>query len=252
MIFSSLTFLYFFLPTTLVLYFVVNNRTWRNSVLLIASIVFYSWGEPKYIFLMLASTFVAWLCGLAIDAFRSNKHISRAFLVLSLVLLLGSLAVFKYLNFFVENLNRIDGVELKVRNIALPIGISFYTFQILSYLIDLYWNKVDVQKSYFRFTLYVSFFPQLIAGPIVRYKTIEQEISLRKESWDDTIAGMRRFIIGLSKKVLIANNVAAVAVYIYGLESGAGSGAYWLAAVCYTLQIYFDFSGYSDMAIGLG
>ena len=251
MLFSSLTFLYFFLPIVLILYFVINNRTWHNAVLLVSSLVFYSWGEPKYVFLMLASTLVAWLCGLGIDRFKEKRRISRAFLIASLVLLLGSLAVFKYLNFFVENLNRIDGVALKVRNIALPIGISFYTFQILSYLIDLYWEKVSVQKSYFRFTLYVCLFPQLIAGPIVRYETVEREISLRRESWEEAVGGMRRFILGLAKKVLIANNVAAVAEYIYS-SSSAGSGAYWLAAVCYTLQIYFDFSGYSDMAIGLG
>lgn len=159
MLFSSLTFLYFFLPIVLILYFVINNRTWRNAVLLVSSLVFYSWGEPKYVFLMLASTLGAWLCGLGIDRFKEKRRISRAFLIASLVLLLGSLAVFKYLNFFVENLNRIDGVALKVRNIALPIGISFYTFQILSYLIDLYWEKVSVQKSYFRFTLYVCLFP---------------------------------------------------------------------------------------------
>ncbi len=251
MLFSSLTFIYFFLPTVLILYFVIKNRTWRNAVLLIASLVFYSWGEPKYVFLMLASTLAAWLCGLAMDRTRERKALSRAILIISLVLMLGSLAVFKYLNFFVENLNRIDGIALKVQSIALPIGISFYTFQILSYLIDLYWGKVSVQKSYFRFTLYVSFFPQLIAGPIVRYETVEREISLRHENWDDAVSGMRRFTLGLAKKVLIANNVAAVAVYIYSSNS-AGSAAYWLAAICYTLQIYFDFSGYSDMAIGLG
>lgn len=251
MLFSSLTFIYFFLPTVLILYFVIKNRTWRNAVLLIASLVFYSWGEPKYVFLMLASTLAAWLCGLAMDRTRERKALSRAILIISLVLMLGSLAVFKYLNFFVENLNRIDGIALKVQSIALPIGISFYTFQILSYLIDLYWGKVSVQKSYFRFTLYVSFFPQLIAGPIVRYETVEREISLRHENWDDAVSGMRRFTLGLAKKVLIANNVAAVAVYIYSSNS-SGSAAYWLAAICYTLQIYFDFSGYSDMAIGLG
>lgn len=251
MLFSSLTFLYFFLPAVLILYFTVKNRTWRNAVLLTASLVFYSWGEPVYVFLMLASTLAAWLCGLLMERLRGRRRAARCVLIFSLVLLLGSLAVFKYLNFFVENLNRIDGVALAVKSIALPIGISFYTFQILSYLIDLYWGKVCVQKSYFRFTLYVSFFPQLIAGPIVRYETVEREISDRHESWEDAVGGMRRFILGLAKKVLIANNVAAVAVYIYSLND-PGSAAYWLAAVCYTLQIYFDFSGYSDMAIGLG
>ena len=252
MLFSSLTFLYAFLPVVVVAYFALRSRRWRNAVLLIASLVFYSWGEPKYIFLVLASTLAAWLCGLAIDRFADNKKRSRFFLVLSVVMLLGSLAVFKYLNFFADNLYKLGVTALKIRTIALPIGISFYTFQILSYLIDLYRGKVEVQKSYFRFTLYVAFFPQLIAGPIVRYETVEEEISNRRENWDDVIYGVRRFIIGLAKKVIIANNVAAVAVSIYAVGDIAATGAHWLAALCYTFQIYFDFSGYSDMAIGLG
>ncbi len=182
---------------------------------------------------MLASTLAAWLCGLAIDRFADNKKRSRFFLVLSVVLLLGSLAVFKYLNFFADNLYKLGVTALKIRTIALPIGISFYTFQILSYLIDLYRGKVEVQKSYFRFTLYVAFFPQLIAGPIVRYETVEEEISNRRENWDDIIYGVRRFIIGLAKKVIIANNVAAVAVSIYSVGDIAGTGAYWLAALAH-------------------
>jgi len=252
MLFSSLTFLYYFIPLVIVLYFLIKNRVWRNGILLISSLLFYSWGEPKYIFLMLASTLIAYLCGLGIDRFRQRKRLSRCFLILSLVLLLGSLMVFKYLNFFADNLNRIDGVNISIREIALPIGISFYTFQILSYLIDLYRGNVAVQKNYFYLTLYVCFFPQLIAGPIVRYSTVEAEILGRQESWEDVIYGLRRFIIGLSKKVLIANSVAALSETIYNAGDCAGTGAYWLAAVCYTLQIYFDFSGYSDMAIGLG
>lgn len=252
MLFSSLTFLYFFLPLLLILYFAAKSRAWRNGVLLVLSVIFYSWGEPKYVFLLLASTLVAWLCGLGIEKFRGRGGASKAVLVLSLVLLLGSLMVFKYLNFFVDNLNNIDGVAISIREIVLPIGISFYTFQILSYLIDLYKNNVAVQRNYFLFTLYVSLFPQLIAGPIVRYETVEKEISCRTETWDDAVSGMRRFTVGLAKKVFIANNVAAIAEYIYSFEEAAGCGAYWLAALCYTLQIFFDFSGYSDMAIGLG
>lgn len=252
MLFSSLTFIYFFLPLLLVSYFVIKNRAWRNGVLLIFSVVFYSWGEPKYVFLLLASTLVSWLCGLGIEKYRDRRRVSKAFLIISVVLMLGSLVVFKYLNFFVDNLNRIDGVAINIRKIALPIGISFYTFQILSYLIDLYKNKVAVQKNYFLYTLYVSLFPQLIAGPIVRYETVEKEISYRNETWEDSVSGLRRFTVGLAKKVLIANNVAVIAEYIYSFDGAVGCGAYWLAALCYTLQIYFDFSGYSDMAIGLG
>lgn len=252
MLFSSLTFLYFFLPVLLVTYFLIKKRAWRNGVLLIFSVVFYSWGEPKYVFLLLASTLISWLCGLGIEKCRNRGRISKAFLTISIVLMIGSLMVFKYLNFFVDNLNNIDGIAIKIREIALPIGISFYTFQILSYLIDLYKNKVAVQKNYFLFTLYVSLFPQLIAGPIVRYETVEKEISCRTENWEDAVSGMRRFTVGLAKKVLIANNVAAIAEYIYSFDVTIGCGAYWLAALCYTLQIYFDFSGYSDMAIGLG
>lgn len=252
MLFSSLTFLYFFLPIVIVCYFAFRSRRWRNAVLLVSSLVFYSWGEPKYIFLMLASTFVAWLCGLGIGRFADAKKHSRRILVLSIVLLIGSLAVFKYLNFFSDNLYVLGLIPKKLRHIALPIGISFYTFQILSYLIDLYRGKVEVQRSWLRFTLYVSFFPQLIAGPIVRYETVEREISSRSENWSDAVYGTRRFIIGLAKKVLIANNVAAVAEAVYAVGEPAGTVAYWLAAVCYTFQIYFDFSGYSDMAIGLG
>lgn len=251
MLFSSLTFLYFFLPIVLILYFVIHNRTWRNSVLLVSSLVFYSWGEPKYVFLMLASTLVAWLCGLGIDRFKEKRRISRAFLIASLVLLLGSLAVFKYLNFFVENLNRIDGVALKVRNIALPIGISFYTFQILSYLIDLYWEKVSVQKSYFRFTLYVCLFPAAHSRayrPLrdCRARDIAQARELGRSCRRDAPVHSG----SCEKGAHCEQRRRSCGVYLFVEQRG--TGAYWLAAVCYTLQIYFDFSGYSDMAIGLG
>ncbi len=252
MVFSSLTFLYFFLPIVFALYFISKNRKWRNFILLIFSLLFYSWGEPRFVFIMAASTFAAWILGLCIDKYSDAPKIKRVFLISSLFILIGILFVFKYLNFFFDSLHSFTGIFFELPRIALPIGISFYTFQILSYIIDLYRGKVNVQRNFFRFLLYVCFFPQLIAGPIVRYITVENEISLRHESLDDAIYGIRRFIIGLAKKILIANNVALIAETIYGSSELAGSLALWLAAVCFGLQLYYDFSGYSDMAIGLG
>ena len=252
MLFSSVTFLYFFLPTVAAAYFVFKNRTWRNSILLLFSLLFYSWGEPKYLLLMLASILISYLCGLGIDTFRSRKKLSRLFMVAAAAALLGSLVVFKYLNFLNDSVAALTGKRFALAQIALPIGISFYTFQILSYIIDLYRGEVEVQKNPLSLALYVSFFPQLIAGPIVRYSTVEEEIRSRTENWDDAVYGLRRFIFGLSKKVLIANSAAAVSEWIYAHPDSAGMTAFWLAAVCYSFQIYFDFSGYSDMAIGLG
>ena len=173
--------------------------------------------------------------------------------VITTVLLVGNLFFFKYFNFTVDNLQLLFGTKFNVASVALPIGISFYTFQILSYVIHLYWGKVDVQKNFFYLTLYLCFFPQLIAGPIVRYQTVEHEIRHRTESVDEAAEGLRRFVIGFAKKVILANNVAGVAVAVYGGDASVyGSAMYWLAAIAYALQIYFDFSGYSDMAIGLG
>ena len=248
MIFSSLTFLYAFLPVTAALYFVWNNRVWRNGVLLAASLVFYAWGEPRFIALLLLATTEAYLGGLLLE-----KKRSRAVLAVTVALLVGNLAVFKYLNFFCDNLRPLLPALGNLPRLALPIGISFYTFQILSYVIDLYRGKVAVQRNFLSLLLYVSFFPQLIAGPIVRYETVETEIRTRHETVADAAAGLRRFIRGLAKKVLIANSVAVVAETIYAGDPAIyGTGAYWLAALAYTFQIYFDFSGYSDMAIGLG
>ena len=248
MIFSSLTFIYAFLPITAALYYLCRNRVWRNSILLIASLVFYAWGEPRLIALLLIATAEAYLGGLLL-----SKNKSKVVLTVTVTLLLANLAVFKYLNFFCDNLSALIPVLGGVPRIMLPIGICFYTFQILSYVIDLYRGKVSVQKNYFYLLLYVSFFPQLIAGPIVRYETVELEIRNRSESFSDAAAGVRRFIRGLSKKVLLANSVAVVAETIYNGDPAVyGTGAYWIASLAYTLQIYFDFSGYSDMAIGLG
>ena len=255
MVFSSLNFLYLFLPLVCVLYFIWRNRVWRNTILLLASVLFYAWGEPVYVVLILSATFVAYLGGIAVEHFLqiNRKKVARLAMILTVTVLVLNLVVFKYLGFLTENLSRIPFITIPVVELALPIGISFYTFQILSYVIDLYRREVKLQKNFFYLLLYVSFFPQLIAGPIVRYQTIEQEILERTECWDDVIAGSKRFILGLAKKVLLANNVALVAESIYA-GSGAiyGTSALWIAALSYTLQIYFDFSGYSDMAIGLG
>ncbi|MBQ6402284.1 MAG: MBOAT family protein, partial [Oscillospiraceae bacterium] len=248
MIFSSLTFLGAFLPLTALFYLLSRNRVWRNGVLLAASLVFYAWGEPRFILLLLLATAEAYLGGLLLE-----KHHSRAVLAVTVTLLVGNLAVFKYLGFFCENLSPLIPALGRVPALALPIGISFYTFQILSYVIDLYRGKVSVQRNFLSLLLYVSFFPQLIAGPIVRYETVEAEIRDRSESLTEAAAGLRRFIRGLAKKVLLANTVALLPDTIYAGDPAVfGTMSYWLAALGYTLQIYFDFSGYSDMAIGLG
>ncbi len=255
MVFSSSPFVYFFFPLVFVLYFIIPNRVWRNSILLLASLLFYAWGEPKFVLLMLAAALVAWVGGLLMHRFanRERTGLKKLVFVITAVLLVGNLFVFKYLGFAAENLNVLFGGTLSVPQIILPIGISFYTFQILSYVIDLYRGNVGVQRNFFWLLLYVCFFPQLIAGPIVRYQTIETEIMNRTETLDDAVAGIKRFILGLAKKVLIANGTAAVAELIYTTSNPAfGTAVYWIAAVAYTLQIYFDFSGYSDMAIGLG
>lgn len=255
MVFSSLTFLCFFMPLCILFYLLWKNRVYRNIVLLIFSMLFYSWGEPSYIILMLAATLIAYLGGLLVASSAGRKK--KAAFVATLVLLTANLAIFKYANFFVDTINLLPFVDISIKEIALPIGISFYTFQILSYVIDLYRGEISLQKNPFYLLLYVSFFPQLIAGPIVRYKTIEGEITQRTETTEDFAAGLRRFILGLGKKVILANGVAKVATIIYasaGTDGAVyyGTLAYWVAALAYTMQIYFDFSGYSDMAIGLG
>lgn len=250
MVFSTLTFLFFFFPLVFLLYYICPNRTYRNTVLLLFSLLFYGWGEPRFILLMLVTTLVAYLGGLMIDRCEINgkKHSKKIYMIITAGLLVANLFVFKYFNFFIGNF----GLG-PIASLALPIGISFYTFQILSYVIDLYRGEIGVQKNYFYLTLYVTFFPQLIAGPIVRYQTVEQEIHLREETLNDISVGMQRFIIGLAKKVIIANNVGALSATIYSGDAEIyGTAFYWLAAICYALQIYFDFSGYSDMAIGLG
>ena len=251
MVFSSQTFLFAFLPLAL-LCLLIRRRWVQNACLLAASLLFYAWGEPKNVILMCLAAGLAWLGGIVEEklAARGKMKARKAVYLFTVAVILGNLFVFKYLNFFCENLAFL-GVTSP--NIALPIGISFYTFQVLSYVIDLHNGKIGVQRNYFYLLMYVSFFPQLIAGPIVRYETIEQEILERNTTVSGMAEGFRRFVVGLAKKLLLANQVALVAETIYaGGTAAYGSGMYWLAAVAYAMQIYFDFSGYSDMAIGLG
>ena len=253
MVFSSLTFLFLFLPLAVIPYYLWNNRAWRNGLLLVLSLFFYAWGEPKYVVMMVLASLIACLGGLGMEACRGKPRQKKCIFLAAVALIVLNLLVFKYTNFFWDNLSGLFSIDHEIRQIALPIGISFYTFQILSYVIDLYFGRVALQRNFFHLLLYVSFFPQLFAGPIVRYSTIEEEILHRKESWEDVEAGLKRFILGLAKKVILANNAAAIAEIIYnGSSEVYGTAMYWLAAVAYTMQIYFDFSGYSDMAIGLG
>ncbi len=251
MLFSSTTFLFAFLPIIILLYFLVKKTKIKNAILLVFSLVFYSWGEPKYILLMLITVIIAYLFGFAINNSKSKKS-RTAYLVASIVLILSFLFIFKYFDFFIEIFNVIFSSNIPKVNLILPIGISFYTFQILTYIIDLYKKKVKLQNNYFKLLLYVSFFPQLIAGPIVRYETIAEEIDNRDISVSDFTTGFKRFIVGLSKKIIIANNAAVIADNIFSSYSGLGSNILWFGAIAYSIQIYFDFSGYSDMAIGLG
>ena len=250
MLFSSLTFLFGFLPILLVFYFVIKNRKYRNIILLLFSLLFYAWGEPKYIILMLLTILVAYIFGILIG--KDNKY-KKIYLIICIVIMIANLVIFKYTNFILSNINLLTSSKIKENNLILPIGISFYTFQILSYIIDLYRGKVKVQKNFLSLAIYVSLFPQLIAGPIVRYETIENEINNRKESLADITLGLKRFIIGLGKKVIIANNMAILADNIFDKYTNSyGTAIIWIGVLSYTMQIYFDFSGYSDMAIGLG
>ncbi|MBE6935978.1 MAG: MBOAT family protein [Ruminococcaceae bacterium] len=253
MVFSSLSFLYAFLPITAVLYLICRNRVWRNAVLLAASLFFYSWGEPRRMVWMILAALLAYVCGILMERCRNRDGLRRGIFLAGVVLITGNLLVFKYFGFFAGNLRALFGADWALPEIVLPIGISFYTFQILSYVIDLYRDQVRVQRNFWYLLLYVSFFPQLIAGPIVRYQTVEEEITNRRETLPEVAAGLKRFLVGLSKKVLIANQVGVIADTIYAGDPAVFGGAmYWIAALSYALQIYFDFSGYSDMAIGLG
>ena len=249
MLFSSVTFLYYFLPAVLILYFLVPWRL-KNTVLLLFSLVFYGWGEPKLLFLMIFTILMFYGCGLMIGRSESQKA-KKLWLTISIVISIGLLAIFKYADFFIGSFNSVTGLSVPLLRLALPVGISFYTFQSLSYTIDVYRGNVPAQKNLISFGAYVALFPQLIAGPIVRYVDVARELNERKHSWEDFCLGLRRFLVGLGKKILIADNFALL-MKIFR-ESGDKSVLfYWLYAVAFTLNIYFDFSGYSDMAIGLG
>ena len=248
MLFSSIPFAFYFLPAVLVLYFAVPFR-FKNAVLLTFSLFFYGWGEPVYLLLMMASIVAGWIFGLLIGKYRGTPK-ARLFLIASLVTSLGLLGWFKYADFAVENLNAL-GLQLTLPGIALPIGISFYTFQILSYTIDVYRGDVESQKNIVDFGAYVSMFPQLIAGPIVRYADVARQLKSRTHSLEKASLGVRRFVIGLAKKVLIANQLGQL-VELYRSTTQPSVLFVWMYAAAFALQIYFDFSGYSDMAIGLG
>ena len=249
MLFSSVPFLYYFLPATLLLY-LIAPRCLKNAVLLLVSLVFYAWGEPRYIAVMLASVALGYVFGLLIERFRGRRA-AKVFLVLSVASSLAFLVYFKYADFFITNWNAVTGLAVPLLEIALPIGISFYTFQILSYTVDVYRGEVAAQKNPIDLAAYITLFPQLIAGPIVRYSDVDRQLGERTHALDKTALGIRRFILGLAKKILIADALAAFCSDF----SASGEKSvlfFWLYAIAFSLQIYFDFSGYSDMAIGLG
>lgn len=249
MVFSSISFLYYFLPLLLLIYFLVPSKC-RNLVLLLFSLFFYFYGEPKYIFVLILSCLINYIFGLLISK-HLNKKKAKLYLIISIILNLGLLCYFKYTSFFIENINNIFKTNIPLLNIVMPIGISFFTFQTLSYVIDVYKGKVEASKNFLNFATYVCLFPQLVAGPIVRYETINQELKNRKLSFDLFGDGVKRFIIGLAKKVLIANVIGEMCELLLGLPN-LTILSYILVAIGFTIQIYFDFSGYSDMAIGLG
>ncbi len=251
MVFSSTVFLCIFLPLVLLGYYICPKRG-RNLFLLIASLVFYAWGEPKYVFLMIFSIIANYVFGLLMDKFRRNSRRLKLMLVLSVVVDLGLLGVFKYTDFIISNLNAAFGASFDLLKLALPIGISFYTFQAMSYTIDVYRGDVKVQRNIIDFGMYITMFPQLIAGPIVRYSDVEGQLRDRRVTAQDFSEGATRFVVGLGKKVLLANQIGALWSEIYALGGSSSALTAWLGAIAFTFQIYFDFSGYSDMAIGLG
>lgn len=249
MLFSSIPFLYYFLPCVLLLYLIAPRKL-KNSVLLLSSLFFYGWGEPKYLILMLLSITQGYIFGRLVEKYRGQKR-AKLFLTLSVVFSFLMLGYCKYADFFISSFNAVTGLSIPLLKIALPIGISFYTFQIVSYVIDVYRGDVSAQRNYVNLAAYISMFPQLIAGPIVRYADIAGQLENRTHSTAKTSLGVRRFIIGLSKKILLAN-VLGELVDVFKNTDERSVLFYWLYAVAYTLHIYFDFSGYSDMAIGLG
>lgn len=249
MLFSSLTFLFVFLPVVLFFYWIVRPQL-RNAVLLLSSIFFYAWGEPRYVLVMLATILINYFGALAVDKYRTKKIYAVS---VTIVCDLLFLFYFKYFDFFISNINEAFHSNFGLLNILMPIGISFYTFQSISYVVDVYRDEVPVQKNLYKLALYISLFPQLVAGPIVKYHDVAEQIENRQVDYEAIVSGIKRFIVGLSKKVLIANTMGAIADNIFSKSVDELSVAVsWLGTVTYSLQIFFDFSGYSDMAIGLG
>ena len=251
MVFSSLFFLYLFLPLSLIAYYVAKPR-YRNAVLIVCSLVFYAWGEPVFIWLLLMSTLLNYLFGRLISADPESRT-AKVSLVLSLVFHLGMLILFKYTGFFIENLNNWFSLSIPVPNFPLPIGISFYTFRAVSYIVDCYWGKVEAEQKFSRFLLYMTFFPVIMQGPIARYETMQNQLAVRRCNPSDLYEGMMRVIIGLGKKVIIADNLGNIVDQFLAngnIEQQTTLGA-WYGVIVYAMQIYFDFSGYSDMAIGI-
>ena len=250
MLFSSIPFLFYFLPCVFVLYFLVPMR-WKNTVLLLASLFFYAWGEPKFVVFMLASIVQGYVLARLVEKYRADRGRAKLFLTLSLVFSLGLLGYCKYADFFLSGFNALTGLHIPLLRVALPIGISFYTFQILSYVVDVYRGDVKAQRNFIDLAAYIAMFPQLIAGPIVRYSDIASQLEHRTHSLADVAAGARRFVLGLGKKVLLAN-VFYELITTFKASADRSVLFYWLYAAACVLNIYFDFSGYSDMAIGLG
>ena len=252
MVFSSIIFMFTFLPLSLLLYYIMP-RKFKNLILLMISLVFYAWGEPVYVLLMIFTIVFDYIMALIIDRTREDKVKSKVIFIGTIGVNLLILGFFKYYGFLIDNINLLFNLNLQYKNLALPIGISFYTFQTLSYVVDVYLDKVKVQKSLISFALYVTMFPQLVAGPIVKYSDIDYQLTNRKESINKFGQGVDRFIIGLGKKVLLANNIGIIWTTIQGMNIDSISVlTSWIGIIAYTFQIYFDFSGYSDMAIGLG
>lgn len=247
MLFTSISFLYYFLPALIIIYFITPKK-YKNIILLISSLLFYFYGEPKYVFLMIAEIIIAYIGAILIDKYKNQ---SKNILITTLFIHVFLLIIFKYTDFIIQTINDISNANIKLLNIALPIGISFYTFQIISYIIDVYNGKVNVQKNIIKLATYVSLFPQLVAGPIVRYQTVEKELDDRVHSFNNFAYGIRRFTIGLAKKVLIANALGELCSKAF-LADEKTIVFFWIFGISYMLQLYFDFSAYSDMAIGLG
>ena len=249
MLFSTMTFVFMFLPIVLVLYLAAKKEL-HNPILLISSIIFYAWGEPKYLAIMLLTILINWLGAIGVDKFKNHK---KLVLALTIIANLGFLIYFKYFNFLIDNCNNIFHSHIDPLNIVMPIGISFYTFQALSYVVDVYRGDCNVQKDIYKLALYICLFPQLIAGPIVKYHDVAEQIDSREVNFEKVDLGVKRFIIGLSKKMLIANTMGAIAdkIFIQNPDTFSPLVA-WIGSIAYTFQLYFDFSGYSDMAIGLG